>query len=129
MPIVTLGTPIEVRNGNTVRVTVSYSYRGPAKVLTLYAAIGVQAVWFDEKVKGTRSISLPDTASWASRTDYVDVLIDTTKISPGTGYDLYAKFMDGSTDLVISPIVLDAINVIGAVPEFQGFNVTNWVKV
>jgi len=125
----TLGSVIEVRNGDTVRITVGYSYRGPAKTLTLYGAIGVQAVWFDEKVKNSRQISLPDSPNWTTRSDYVDVVIDTTKISPGSGYDIYAKLMEGSTDLVISPTVYDGITVLSEAAEFQNFQITGWAKV
>jgi hypothetical protein len=125
----TLGSVIEVRNGETVRITVGYSYRGPAKTLTLYGAIGIQAVWFDEKVKNSRQISLPDSLNWTTRSDYVDVVIDTTKISPGSGYDIYAKLMEGSTDLVISPTVYDGITVLSETAEFQNFQITGWAKV
>jgi hypothetical protein len=122
-------TLLEVRNGDTVRITISYSYRGPAKTLTLYGAIGHKLVWFDEKVNGSRQISLPDSQSWISRTDYVDVLINTTQIPAGTGYDMYAKFMEGSSDLVISPELYDVINVLAMNPEFQNFQISNWTKV
>jgi len=119
----------EVKNADTVRITVSYSYRGPAKTLTLYGAIGVQAVYFDEKVKNSKQISLPVSTSWITRSDYVDVLVDTTKISPGSGYDLYAKMMEGSTDLVISPVVYDGVTVLAEVAEFQNFQISSWAKV
>jgi len=124
----TLGTVVEVKNGDTVRITVGYSYRGPAKTLTLYGAIGVQAVWFDEKVNNGKQISIPASPSWVARSDYVDVAIDTTKIGAGTGYELYAKMMEGNSDLVISPIVYDAINVLSEAAEFQNFQVTSWAK-
>jgi hypothetical protein len=123
-----LGSVIEVKNGDTVRITVGYSYRGPAKTLTLYGAIGVQSVWFDEKVVGSRQISLPVSSSWVTRSDYVDVVIDTTKISAGTGYDMYAKMKDGSTDLVISPVVYDGVTVLADVAEFQNFQISSWAK-
>jgi hypothetical protein len=123
-----LGSVIEVKNGDTVRITVGYSYRGPAKTLTLYGAIGVQSVWFDEKVVGSRQISLPASTSWVTRSDYVDVVIDTSKIAAGTGYDMYAKMKDGSTDLVISPVVYDGITVLADVAEFQNFQISSWAK-
>lgn len=124
-----LGTPIEVRNGDTVRITVSYSYRGPAKTLTLYGAIGHKMIWFDEKVNGSRQVSLPDSPNWITRTDYVDVVINTAQIPAGTGYDMYAKFMEGGSDLVISPELYDVINVLAMNAEFQNFQITNWTKV
>jgi hypothetical protein len=123
-----LGSVIEVKNGDTVRITVGYSYRGPAKTLTLYGAIGVQAVWFDEKVVGSKQISLPASSSWITRSDYVDVAIDTSKIAAGTGYDMYAKMKDGSTDLVISPVVYDGVTVLADVAEFQNFQISSWAK-
>jgi hypothetical protein len=124
-----MGSVIEVKNGDTVRITVGYSYRGPAKTLTLYGAIGVQAVWFDEKVKNSKQISLPNSTSWVTRSDYVDVVIDTTKIAPGSGYDIYAKMVEGSTDLVMSPIVYDGITVLAETAEFQNFQISSWAKV
>jgi hypothetical protein len=124
----TLGSVVEVKNGDTVRITVGYSYRGPAKTLTLYGAIGVQAVWFDEKVVNSKQISLPASTSWVTRSDYVDVAIDTSKIAAGTGYDMYAKMKDGSTDLVISPVVYDGITVLADVAEFQNFQISSWAK-
>jgi hypothetical protein len=124
-----LGSVIEVRNGDTVRITVGYSYRGPAKSLSLYGAIGVQAVWFDEKVHGSRQISLPESTNWITRSDYTDIVIDTTKIAAGTGYEIYAKIMEGSSDLVISPVVYDVITVLSAAAEFQNFQISTWAKV
>ena len=124
-----LGSVIEVRNGDTVRITVGYSYRGPAKTLTLYGAIGVQAVWFDEKVHGSRQISLPESTNWITRSDYTDIVIDTSKIAAGTGYEIYAKMMDGSSDLVLSPVVYDVITVLSAAAEFQNFQISSWAKV
>jgi len=124
-----LQTVLPVRNGDTVRITVGYYYRGPAKTLTLYSAIGVQAVWFDEKVHGSRSISIPASSDWVSRSDYVDVVINTSLISPGAGYDMYAKFMEGSSDLVISPVVYDGITVLAEAAEFSNFQISNWTKV
>jgi len=105
-------TVLEVRDGDTVRMTVGYSYRGPAKTLTLYGAIGVMAVYFDEKVNGSRQISLPESADWITRSDYVDIVINTAQISPGSGYDIYAKMMEGGSDLVISPTIYDVITVL-----------------
>ena len=122
-------TVLEVRDGDTVRMTVGYSYRGPAKTLTLYGAIGVMAVYFDEKVNGSRQISLPESADWITRSDYVDIVINTAQISPGSGYDIYAKMMEGGSDLVISPTIYDVITVLSVEPEFQNFQITDWTKV
>ena len=124
----TMGSVIEVKNGDTVRITVGYSYRGPAKTVTLYGAIGVMAVWFDEKVKNSKQLSLPNSTSWVTRSDYVDVVIDTTKIAPGSGYDIYTKMVEGSTDIVISPTIHDAITVLAETAEFQNFQITSWAK-
>ena len=72
---------------------------------------------------------MPVSTSWVTRSDYVDVLIDTTKISPGSGYDLYAKMMEGTKDLVISPVVYDGITVLSEATEFQNFQISSWAKV
>ena len=42
---------------------------------------------------------------------------------------MYAKFMEGSSDLVISPVVYDGITVLAEAAEFSNFQISNWTKV
>ena len=120
---------VQVKAGDKLRVTCRYSHLGKAESVELYAAIGnAGAFGFDEILHGSKSIAVPEDASWQFREDYVDITI-TTGISAGV-YDLYAK-IDGVFPRVISPTLHDVVEVMAEIPEseFGEITITSYAKV
>ena len=108
---------VQVRLGDTLRVTCRYSHYGAAEDMVLYAAIGNHG-WagFDEVLKGSRTVSVPEDLAWTYREDYVDIAISSSK-APGF-YDLYGK-IDGGIPRVTSPVLQDVVEMLGAVSESE----------
>ncbi|MFC1860127.1 hypothetical protein ACFLYC_00945 [Chloroflexota bacterium] len=96
--------------------------------MPLYAAIGSTG-WtgFDEKLNASKTLSVPEDASWQAREAYVDIAI-TTSISAGV-YDLYAK-IGGTFPKVISPTLQDVVEVteVGD-SDFGEISITDYAKV
>ena len=120
---------VQVKPGDKLRITCRYSHLGKAESQMLYAAIG-NSGWagFDEVLHGSKTISVPEDASWNYREDYVDISI-TTAISAGV-YDLYAK-IGGTIPKVISPTLLDVVEVLAETPpsQFGEISITGYAKV
>ncbi len=120
---------VQVKPGDKLRITCRYSHIGKAENQTLYAAIG-NSGWagFDEVLHGSKTISVPEDASWNYREDYVDISI-TTAISAGV-YDIYAK-IGGTIPEVISPTLNDVVEVMAETPEseFGEISITDYAKV
>jgi len=120
---------VQVKPGDKLRVTCQYSHLGKAENQTLYAAIG-NSGWagFDEVLHASKTISVPEDASWSYREDYVDIAI-TTAISAGF-YDIYAK-IGGTIPKVISPALMDVVEVLAEIPEsqFGEMSITGYAKV
>ena len=120
---------VQVKPGDKLRITCHYSHLGKAESQTLYAAIG-NSGWagFDEVLHASKTISVPEDASWNYRKDYVDISI-TTAISAGV-YDLYAK-IGGTIPEVISPTLLDVVEVLAEIPQsqFGEISITGYAKV
>ena len=120
---------VQVKPGDKLRITCRYSHIGQSDSQPLYAAIGNEG-WagFDEVLHGSKTISVPEDASWNYHEEYVDITI-TTAISAGF-YDLYAK-IGGTFPKVISPSLLDVVEVMAEIPEseFGEISITAYVKV
>jgi len=120
---------VQVKAGDSLRITCRYSHLGKAESQTLYAAIG-NSGWagFDEVLHASKTISVLEDASWNYREDYVDVNI-TTALSAGV-YDLYAK-IGGTIAKVISPTLLDVVEMLAETPQsqFGEISITGYVKV
>ena len=120
---------VQVKAGDSLRITCRYSHLGKAESQTLYAAIG-NSGWagFDEVLHASKTISVPEDASWNYREDYLDVSI-TTALSAGV-YDLYAK-IGGTIAKVISPTLLDVVEMLAETPQsqFGEISITGYVKV
>lgn len=114
---VVAGEKIELTFGETLRVNVSFDYRGLAGSATLYGAIGNRSfLGFDEILAGEQSIDLPESpADFTPRVASVDIPI-TSEISVGTDYDLYVKLLEYSEAGM--PEVDDVIDVVGIPPEY-----------
>ena len=119
---------VQVKAGDKLRLTCRYTHRGKAESQPLYAAIG-KTGWtgFDEVLHASKTLSVPEDASWQPREDYVDIAI-TTSISAGL-YDLYAK-IGGTIPKVISPTLQDVVEVteVGN-SDFGEISITNYAKV
>ena len=120
---------VQVKPGDKLRITCQYSHIGQADSQPLYAAIGNEG-WagFDEVLHGSKTISVPEDATWDYHEEYVDITI-TTAISAGF-YDLYAK-IGGTFPKVISPSLLDVVEVMAETPEseFGEISITDYAKV
>jgi len=107
----------EVSIGGTCNVKVRFTYEGPATSKVLYAAIGnvKPVVGFDEILSGSKTISIPESATATEYEGEVSISI-TAKIDPaGSPYDLYAK-IDGVFPDIISDYLEDVITVTGVAP-------------
>ena len=120
---------VQVKAGDSLRITCRYSHVGQAETQTLYAAIG-NSGWagFDEVLHASKTISVPEDSAWDYHEEYVDINI-TTAISAGV-YDLYAK-IGGTIPKVISPTLLDVVEVLAETPdsEFGEISITGYTKV
>jgi hypothetical protein len=119
---------VQVKAGDKLRITCRYTHRGKAESQPLYAAIG-NSGWagFDEILHASKTLSVPEEASWQTYEDYVDISI-TTAISAGV-YDLYAK-IGGTIPKVISPTLNDVVEVTAVGDsEFGEISITNYAKV
>ena len=116
------GQKLTIMQGDIVRVTVGFSYRGSGISCTLYSSIGQIAFGiFDQIAEASKALTLPASTNFVAYEAFVD--IDTTPVSPKTNYDIYAKISEykGQAHNEI-PNVID---VIGA-PEFKGFAIKSY---
>jgi len=114
---VVAGEKIELTYGETLRVNVSFDYRGLAGTATLYGAIGNRGIFgFDEILHNEVSIDLPEsTADFTPCERSVDIPI-TSDIDPGTDYDLYCKIKEYPEAGM--PEEDNVIDIVGIPPDF-----------
>lgn len=123
---------VEMTPGDTLRIEVSFSYRGPAFGGRLYGAIGQRGAFdsFDEILKNSKSLSLPESGTFRSYSNYLDIAV-TSAISAGQ-YAIYAKITDG-VSLVLGQTLSDylenAVRVVGVEAEFSDFSIADYRKV
>ena len=118
------GQKLEVWRGDTVRMHVGFSYRGPAISVTLRCSIGQRGVGiFDEIANGRANLTLDQSLNYVPYTASAD--IDTSPIAPDTNYDIEAKIEEYPETLVSIDNVID---VLGAA-EFQNFTITGYEKI
>jgi len=111
------GQKVELTYGDVLRIGVSFDYNGPALAATLYGAIGVRGLGFDEKVHGEADINIPSSLEGFTPCQAtVDITI-TSDISPGTDYDIYAKILNHLQAGL--PEVDNVINIVGLPPSYQ----------
>ncbi|MBA7675317.1 hypothetical protein ES703_83547 [subsurface metagenome] len=122
---VVVGEKVELTYGDTLKVNVSFDYRGLAGKAILYGAIGNRKWaypfpdirWFDEILHGQVSIDLPESPEkFTPCQRNVDIPI-TSGISPGTDYDLYVKLSEYLEAGL--PEVDGVIDIVGAPPEYE----------
>jgi len=116
---------LSIMQGETVRMTVAFSYRGKAITCTLRCSIGTRiAGVFNESVYATKATSIPPSVDFLTYTAFAD--ISTAPLSPGTDYDIEAKISEYAGQTLVK--IDNVIDVIGA-PEFQNFRITDYSKV
>jgi hypothetical protein len=120
---------VQVKNGDKLRITCRFSHLGKSESQSLYAAIG-NSGWagFDEVLHASKTISVPEDPAWDYHEEYVDISI-TSALAAGV-YDLYAK-IGGTIPKVISPTLLDVIEMLPATPDsqFGEISITDYAKV
>jgi len=125
---------VNVRQGETLRILVSFKYSGLAKTCKLRGGIGNLGLWdvFDEVLFAwSPSFTIPEATMPAIRTMQVDIPI-TTAIAAGKSYSIYAKLENGVSFIegVTGSVALkDAVFVVSAEPTFSEFKITDYVKV
>jgi len=114
---VVTGEKIELTYGDTLRVNVSFDYRGLAGSATLYGSIGSRGfLGFNEILHNDASVDLPESPTeFTPCQASVDIPI-TSEISPGTDYDLYVKLLEYPEAGM--PEVDDVIDIVGVSPEY-----------
>jgi len=111
------GEKVQLTYGDTLRVNVSFDYRGLAGTATLYGAIGNRGIFgFDEILHNEVTIDLPESLmDFTPVQRSVDIPI-TSDIDPGTDYDLYCKIKEYPEAGM--PKVNDVVDIVGIPPEY-----------
>jgi len=114
--------------GDTVRVTATISYKGPALSDSFYAAIGNRMVYFDEIWKKEVPFSWASSTSFVTKTLVADILITEVGLFPWTPgfFDLYCKIKG-----YLAAGLPELANVIEILlkSQFQNFNIVSYDKV
>lgn len=119
------GEKLVVVPGETVRVTLSVEYRGPALDGRVWTAIGVKGIWFDEIFYSATPVHFDDSYDFVPYIITCDVPI-TDK--PGIDYDMYAKIMEIPGPDIFTDYYLNIIDVL-APAEFRDFAIISYDKV
>lgn len=121
------GEKLTVMVGDTVRVHLGVDYRGPVIDGEIHVSYGRQDTWFNED--GNKQDDIP--VSFAQSMDFLpyeftcDIYIGGTS---GENYDLYAKIMGVPGPDIVSPVLLNVLDVLGAA-EFRDFSIVSYEKV
>lgn len=116
---------LTVVQGQTVRMTVAFNYRGTAVTVTLRCSIGKRGITgFGEIAYATQSVSIPASVAFVAYSAFAD--INTTPISPDINYDIEAKISEYPGQTLVKAD--DVIDVIGT-PEFSGFAISDYSVV
>ncbi|MBA7654705.1 hypothetical protein ES703_62588 [subsurface metagenome] len=121
------GQKLTVMVGDTVRVHLGVDYRGPAINGEIHVSYGIQNAWFNEDGNKQNDIpvSFDQSMDWVPYEIACDVYIGG---SPGENYDLYAKIMGVPGPDILSPSLLNVLDVLGAA-EFRDFSIVSYEKV
>ena len=121
------GQKLSVVQGDTIRMHVAFEYKGPAKTYTLRCVIGNRTAVgvFDEIAYQRGSLNLPASDIFKTHSFYAD--INTSPISPGANYDVYAKIEEFASQTITT--LLDVIDVLSPTGAFQNFRITEYGKV
>ncbi|GAH59312.1 unnamed protein product, partial [marine sediment metagenome] len=94
---VVAGEKVELAYGDTLRVNVSFDYRGGAMKTTLEVAIGklhtFPTYWLEVLLENGVEIDLPESLEFTTYERSIEISI-TSDIDPGTDYDLSVSLRD-----------------------------------
>jgi len=110
------GEKIELTYGDRLRVNTSLEYKGPMLNATLYGAIGVKGIGFNEKVTGEADVTFPKADGFTPWSGSVDIPI-IADIKPGTDYDLYVKIKEYPGAGM--PAIDNVIAITGMPPSYE----------
>ncbi|GAI89927.1 unnamed protein product, partial [marine sediment metagenome] len=114
------GEKIELTYGDTLRVNVSFDYRGLARETILEGAIGklhaFPTDWLEVLLKSGTTIDIPESLEFALYERSVEIPI-TSDIDPGTDYDLSVSLRDYRE--AGHPTEVDVIDIVGIPPPFD----------
>jgi hypothetical protein len=114
------GEKVELTYGDTLKVNVSFDYRGLAMETTLEGAIGklhhFPTEWLEVLLKSGTTIDIPESLEFTTYERSVEILI-TSDIDPGTDYDLSVSLLDYRE--AGHPTEVDIIDIVGIPPEFE----------
>ncbi len=110
------GEKVGLTYGDSLRVNVRLDYKGPALEATLYGAIGVRGIGFDEKVTGEAPAIFTKSDNFAPWSGSVEIPIS-ADIAPGADYDIYCKIKEYPGAGM--PQVDDVITITGIPPTFE----------
>ncbi len=119
------GEKLTVLVGDTVRVRFSVDYMGPAIDGAVWTAIGRQNAWFNEDFASRTPVHFDASFDFVTYDITADVVIGDR---PGSDYDMYAKIMEVPGPDIFTPILLNIIDVLGAV-EFRNFAIDSYEKI
>lgn len=120
-----------IATGDTVRVTATVNYKGPALSESFYAAIGNRIVAFDEIwAKAVAFSWAASVGSFVTKTLVADILITPIGLKSWTPgfFDLYVKIGVGATPRLMGPELSNVIEVV-LLSQFQSFNIVSYDKV
>ncbi len=114
------GEKVELTYGDTLKVNVSFEYRGLARETILEGAIGklhaFPTEWLEVLLKSGTTIDIPESFEFATYERSVEIPI-TSDIDPGTDYDLSVSLLDYRE--AGHPTQVDVIDIVGIPPEFE----------
>jgi len=114
------GERIELTYGDTLKVNVSFDYRGLARETILEGAIGklhrFPTDWLEVLLKSGTTIDIPESFEFTTYERSVEIPI-TSDIDPGTDYDLSVSLLDYRE--AGHPTEVDVIDIVGIPPTFD----------
>ncbi|GAI67794.1 unnamed protein product [marine sediment metagenome] len=117
---VVAGEKIELTYGDTLRVDVSFWYRGLARETILEGAIGklhaFPTDWLEVLLKSGTTIDIPESFEFTLYEKSVEIPI-TSDIDPGTDYDLSVSLRDYRE--AGHPTEVDVIDIVGIPPDYK----------
>ena len=130
---------VELNPGDTLRLNLTFRYRGPAQTRRFYATLGnnSKSGSFDEwsGYNATKDIDLPAKTTLTTITGkYIDIPIPTSTTwweHSGEDGAVYCKILNGlfyTEGENITPYYYDAVHVIAAEGEFANFAISSIVK-
>lgn len=116
--------------GNTVRVTATVDYKGPALSDNFYAAIGNRIVAFDEIWAKSVAFNWAAASSFVTKTLVADIIITEIGLKPWTPgfFDLYVKIGTGLSPRLMGPELPNVIEVV-LESQFQNFSIVSYDKL